>query len=248
MVCTGAGEAVLAVTAALDDGGLPLAARRRPPGCRRSPASGSRPRRGDQRPPGHAVGHGAGRRRRAAGSAPTPTATPCRSSSSSSTASRPPSRPGPGDAVVPGGPAVRARRRCARGLDARCPAAAAQRARHRSSTEGPRPASVGRTGAPLWHTGPRSSSGTWRRPARRPGGSPDREAPGMKADIHPKYVETTGQLHLRQHVHDEEHRPQRQDPRRRCSAATRSTRASRRSSTPAAASPGFEKRFGKRSK
>ena len=47
MVCTGAGEAVLAVTAALDDGSLPGRPPRRPPaGCwRSSPASGSRPRR-----------------------------------------------------------------------------------------------------------------------------------------------------------------------------------------------------------
>ena len=61
----------------------------------------------------------------------------------------------------------------------------------------------------------------------------------MKNDIHPEYVDDPGDLHLRQHVHHPQHRHERRDPRRRVLAsATRSTPASRRSSTPVAAWPG----------
>ena len=60
----------------------------------------------------------------------------------------------------------------------------------------------------------------------------------MKPDIHPDYVGHDRDLHLRQHLHDAQHRrrPARSAPTS-AAPATRSTRASRRSSTPVAASP-----------
>ena len=60
----------------------------------------------------------------------------------------------------------------------------------------------------------------------------------MKKRHPPRVRGDHGDLHLRQHLHDPQHRDERRHPRRRLLAtATRSTRASRRSSTPAAASP-----------
>ena len=61
----------------------------------------------------------------------------------------------------------------------------------------------------------------------------------MKKDIHPDYVDDRGHLHLRRDVHHAQHRRRAASSTPTCArSATRSTRASRRSSTPAAASPG----------
>ena len=60
----------------------------------------------------------------------------------------------------------------------------------------------------------------------------------MKPDIHPDVRGDPGDLHLRQHLHHAQHGADGSSTPTSARPATRSTRASRRSSTPAAASPG----------